>query len=68
MKMKWQGARSPRPIAPARGSVMTRARVLHGSKFGAASKPRQLSGEERRAVEAQMRRDGQLSSCVGTVK
>ena len=60
MKFKWQGARAPRPLGSARGTVMTRAKVLHGSKFGAASKPRRLSEAERAAVEDRLRRDGQL--------
>jgi hypothetical protein len=40
---------------------MTRAKVLHGSKFGRANKGRHLTDEERAAVEERMRRDGQIT-------
>jgi hypothetical protein len=60
MKMKFFGIRAPRP-GPARGAVGTRAKVLHGSKFGAANKGRRLNEAERRSVEDQLRRAGQLS-------
>jgi hypothetical protein len=61
MKMKWQGARAPKP-GPVRGPVSTRAaRVLRGGTYGRANKGRRLSEDERRLVEDQLRRAGELS-------
>jgi hypothetical protein len=61
MKMKWHGARAPKP-GPVRGPVSTRARVLRGGTYGRANKGRRLSEDERRLVEDQLRRTGQLGT------
>jgi hypothetical protein len=61
MKFKWQGARAPKPISSARGAVMTRAGVLRGQSFGAATKARHLDPVERKAIEDRLRHDGHLN-------
>jgi hypothetical protein len=60
MKLRWAGLRASKPIGRSRGAVNTRSPIFRGQRFGAASKPRRLSDAERRAIEEELRRSGQL--------